>query len=853
MASVQNKSRRLLVQELPSSRDLPSQSNMATRLCVKGLSKATTEKDLKTLFATKGEVTDVKIIKTINGKTRQFAFIGFRTSLQAAEAQKYFHNTFLDTARVAVEFAIKVGDDSLAPAKHAGKHTLKKVAAGKGAGGDGATEQSGEKDKSSSKGVGKGKGQGQGQAETKEASKIDRTKQDFLEVMKKRTDARFWANDEADASKEEKFDRVDDDEDDDEDEVDDDEDGDDDVNDLMSKAKPVANISDMDYLRSKVMSKFSDDDEDDEDEIAPNIRRGDDEEDEDKDEDENENEDKTNAAGTKLDSDSGDAENDQSRLFLRNLPFTTTESELTVLFQPFGDITEIHVPLDKERNSKGIGYVQFMFPEHACAARSSLDGTSFQGRVLHILASKKQKEVVEMESKSKSRLSSFQQKKEEERRLMAGKKEGWNSAFIRSDAVVDSLADKYGLDRSDILDTAEAGGEMAVRLAIGEAHVIQENRDYFASHGVDIAALESSNGVRAAARSTTTILIKNLPFDMIPDELESMFTSFGSVASFLVPKSKTVALVDFVEPSVARQAFKGLAYRRYKHTPLYLEWAPTGIIDRSKAAKKTDKSAAKKVAKNAAAPLVQEEDDGSDFATLYIKNLAFATDEPALRAHILLLHDRAGKANTGGCGLRAVSIPTKKHTTGDSLSKGFGFAEFVSPSHAQNALSILQGSVLDGHSLELKASEKRLSAGSSKASRGKSSSSSSGTNTKLIVRNVAFQATQAELHALFSTFGSVKRVRIPKKMGGVHRGFAFIDFSTPQEAQAAMVSLGSSHLYGRHLVLEWAKEEDEDDEVNRLRKRALVDSSAISSQKKGRKLDEDEMMGLTTKGMNDHI
>lgn len=320
-----------------------------------------------------------------------------------------------------------------------------------------------------------------------------------------------------------------------------------------------------------------------------------------------------------------------------------------------------------------------------------------------------------------------------------------------------------------------------------------------------------------------------------------------------MPRSKTVALVDFVEPSVARQAFKGLAYRRYKHTPLYLEWAPTGVIDRSKLSKskakgdgKGDAKSSKTADKAAASAAPQEElDDCSEFATLFVKNLAFATDEAALRAHIALLHERLGRGRDG-CGLRAVSIPAKKSAAGDSLSRGFGFAEFVSPAHAQRALGYLQGSVLDGHSLELKASEKRLSEAVRPSSRSKSETNSS----KLVVRNVAFQATQSELHALFSTFGAVKRVRIPKKMGGVHRGFAFVDFSTPQEAQSAMASLGSAHLYGRHLVLEWAKEEDEDDEVNRLRKRSAVDSSAISSNKKSRKIEEDDM---AAKGMDDHM
>jgi hypothetical protein len=84
--------------------------------------------------------------------------------------------------------------------------------------------------------------------------------------------------------------------------------------------------------------------------------------------------------------------------------------------------------------------------------------------------------------------------------------------------------DRYGVSRSEILDRTEGGGEMAVRLAIGEAHVIQENRDYFSSHGVDLGALEShASNSKASARSTTTLLIKNLPHDVIEEELESMF------------------------------------------------------------------------------------------------------------------------------------------------------------------------------------------------------------------------------------------------------------------------------------------------------------------------------------------
>jgi RNA recognition motif-containing protein len=39
------------------------------------------------------------------------------------------------------------------------------------------------------------------------------------------------------------------------------------------------------------------------------------------------------------------------------------------------------------------------------------------------------------------------------------------------------------------------------------------------------------------------------------------------------------------------------------------------------------------------------------------------------------------------------------------------------------------------------------------------------------------------------TFGQLKSVRIPRKFDGTHRGFAFVDFVSKQEAKNAMEAL----------------------------------------------------------------
>jgi len=39
------------------------------------------------------------------GRSRQFGFIGYRTSEEAAAALKYFQNTFFDTSKITIEYA----------------------------------------------------------------------------------------------------------------------------------------------------------------------------------------------------------------------------------------------------------------------------------------------------------------------------------------------------------------------------------------------------------------------------------------------------------------------------------------------------------------------------------------------------------------------------------------------------------------------------------------------------------------------------------------------------------------------------------------------------------------------------
>lgn len=75
-------------------------------------------------------------------------------------------------------------------------------------------------------------------------------------------------------------------------------------------------------------------------------------------------------------------------------------------------------------------------------------------------------------------------------------------------------------------------------------------------------------------------------------------------------------------------------------------------------------------------------------------------------------------------------------------------------------------------------------------------------------------------HLDSSAHGHLKSVRLPKKFDSRTRGFAFLDFVSRHEAESAYAALLHTHLLGRHLVLEWAEEAEQDLDV--LRKKAGV-------------------------------
>ena len=179
-----------------------------------------------------------------------------------------------------------------------------------------------------------------------------------------------------------------------------------------------------------------------------------------------------------------------------------------------------------------------------------------------------------------------------------------------------------------------------------------------------------------------------------------------------------------------------------------------------------------------------------------------------------------------------VNTKTDPKKPGQVLSMGFGFVEFRSKAQAQAALKAMDGYSLDGHNLVIKASNKGLDAAEERRKEDKAKKLA-GKRTKIIIKNLPFEASKKDVRALFGAYGQLRSVRVPQKFDHSARGFAFADFVTAREAENALEALKDTHLLGRRLVLEFAAEDavDAEEEIEKMQKKVGKQVSKVALRK----------------------
>ncbi|KAF7960842.1 hypothetical protein EAE96_000514 [Botrytis aclada] len=816
----------------------------SSRIFIKGLPPNITEDEFKTHFGAKQEITDAKLISH-----RRIGYIGYKTPEEAAKAVKYFNKSFVRMSKIGVEIARPISDASLPISRKAQREQEREN--------NKLRQLKQEADAKVSESLNTGM-----KRKRSDVDIADPKLQEFLEVMQpaSKSNANMWKAGTMDADMEEpptKLQAI---------EVPEEE-SDDEYQSVPSKAKkapvdhveskaPVTPIpsaivadnanqadeamvdapshdveaTDDDWLRSHTNRLLDIVDPED---IIPKTQNLDVKDVKEVTAGEKEShaavedmvvdeaqevEEQTENSPSELDT-TLETIKASGRLFVRNLAYSATEDDLRKHFEQYGTLEEIHLPVDAKGASKGFVLVQYTDPNAAAEAYHNVDGEPFQGRLLHILpaAAKRDNKLDEF---AIAKLPLKKQRLLKKKADSSSSTFNWNSLYMNQDAVNSSVAERLGVSKSELLEPTSA--DAGVKQAIAETSVIQETKSYFANNGVDLDAFKKRE------RGDTAILVKNFTYGMTLEELRKMFEEFGQVIRVLMPPTGTIAIVEFAQPTHARAAFASLAYRRMKDTVLFLEKAPKDLFTGPPPAQPV--ATINRNVDNAADPKLSTSDllerdsgvENVDTTTLFVRNLNFSTTSQRLTEIF--------KPLDGFLSAR-VNTKTDPKKPGQVLSMGFGFIEFRTKSQAQAAIKAMDGYTLDSHKLLVKASHKGADAAEEKRKEDRAKKLA-GKRTKLIVKNLPFEASKSDIRKLFGTYGQLRSVRMPKKFDHSTRGFAFADFITAREAENALEALKDTHLLGRRLVIDFASEEtvDAEEEIEKMQKKVGSQVNKVALQ-----------------------
>ncbi|CEQ41791.1 SPOSA6832_03550 [Sporobolomyces salmonicolor] len=420
---------------------------------------------------------------------------------------------------------------------------------------------------------------------------------------------------------------------------------------------------------------------------------------------------------------------------------------------------EVHIPLDAATGaSKGLAYVTFRQSSCAVEAYAALDGRTFQGRLLHILP------AVGRVSKASREGSKAGVKAErlEARKQTAGQSFSWATLYLNANAALSAVADRLGVAKSALLDPSAS--DPAVKVALAEAHTLGEIKQYFENVGalssyptssLDLMKL-AQEGVnltafaQAGPRSATCILIKNLPYGTTVPSLSALLAPFGHPSRLLVPPSGTIAVVEMPDASSASEAWRNLVYKQFGGNVLYLEKAPASLwaVDRVGPSSAAATDSLPPVTISTQPEPMPSSGTGAG-ATLFVKNLNFDTTSTRLQGAFQHL--------PGFVFARVQTKPDPRHS-GRTLSMGYGFVGFRTTNDAASAKAARQDHVLDGHQLDIRFAQR----GAAPSEPVGTASKARETTTKLLVKNVPFEATRKELRQLFR-FVALSADRVPSQ------------------------------------------------------------------------------------------
>eukprot|EP00792_Barthelona_sp_PAP020_P007549 TRINITY_DN3149_c6_g6_i1.p1 TRINITY_DN3149_c6_g6~~TRINITY_DN3149_c6_g6_i1.p1 ORF type:complete len:721 (-),score=229.56 TRINITY_DN3149_c6_g6_i1:116-2278(-) len=717
----------------------------SSRVIIKNLPKYATEESIRKFLKDVNNITDLRLVRSANGASRRFCFVGFYSEEDAKQFIDNFHRAYYDRTELAVEYAYQRDDPNLprgwsryTPGSTAFLNQNKELQ-------DKLKEQrKEERDK-------KKKEQWEDILRSKGVL-IDETKQssaisvnEFISAVSEND--RRWEDGLVESSM--NLDEVKKREPELEEE----------------KEEEKKQTKEKDEVKSKQKTK---------------LKRG-------------QRAPRSEANFKEISAKEGDAlVRKTGRVFMRNLTFFVKNDDISKLVSPYGEIEEIHLPLDKLTNKPvGTCYVKFVNPLDALNFFKQNDGITFLGRNLHILpAYDNEKTVTNAKVNKKVESMGYKTMKLQQLQKSAENSYNWNAFFIRLDTAISAAAKELSVEKSDILDVND--DSIAVRAALIETEEIRSVKEYLRKNGVNLKSFEEYYEEKAKNRNTlnriplskTTLIIKNLSHLVTEGNLREKFSPFGDILKLILSPHNSIAIVQFSHENAAKSCFRRLAYVDYYDQPLFIQYAPENVFSLPK----NDDIRSKNI------NIVENKKVDSTSLlnkskTIHIKGISKdATDQ-----YIREVFEQKFK-------VKYVTVPRKPN----GQTRGFAFVEFATAEDAQSALRIFDGVEIEGRAIQL-----TMSSPSGQANPESTSSSSLTDNVaatkKLIIKNVPFEATKKDLQMILSSYGELKTLRIPKKFDGTSRGIAFAEFLTKDEAEQARIALQSTRLLNRRLIVDYAE------------------------------------------------
>ncbi|KAF8939515.1 hypothetical protein EDD21DRAFT_360672 [Dissophora ornata] len=183
---------------------------------------------------------------------------------------------------------------------------------------------------------------------------------------------------------------------------------------------------------------------------------------------------------------------------------------------------------------------------------------------------------------------------------------------------------------------------------------------------------------------------------------------------------------------------------------------------------------------------------------IWIGNLSFLTTEKAMR-HFF---------RNVGAEITRLNMPTGSGYNKKG-NKGFAYVDFASAEAQTNAIKLSE-SDLDGRKVLIKSSKsfEGRPALSKAAVQEKSLKQKHAVSPTLFIGNLSFQSTREGLQKLFEDCGEIRKVRLATfEDSGKCKGFAYIDYMSPESATTALTNPQKHFLDGRKLNIEYASAE----------------------------------------------